>query len=466
MSAAIVWLKNDLRVADNPALFYATQAFDEILILISLHESQRWPKGAATKWWLHHSIESLQNSIHKLGGDIFLTDQDPLSAILDLKKKYPFEAVYTNEGLLRSDVDEQSVVKSEVESHGLSFKIFEPNLLIDRRHLKTQTGNIYQVYTPFSKSARLLKFTPPLSSPKNLKSPRLPESKKLESFKLLPKIKWDGEFSKNWTPGEAGAHKAFKKFNEKNILHYSKARDIPSLDQTSKLSAHLHFGEMSPRQICHSIKSKAQGPQKFVDEIYWREFGYYLLFHFPKLSDENLRKEFDHFTWQKNSRHLKAWQKGLTGYPIVDAGMRQLWKIGWMHNRVRMIVASFLVKDLMIHWKEGALWFWDTLVDADLASNTLGWQWAAGSGPDAAPFFRIFNPTLQSKKFDPNGEYIKRWIPELKNVPSKWVHEPWKMTPLDQVYSKIKIGHDYPSPIVNHDEARKKALKAYAQMRK
>jgi deoxyribodipyrimidine photo-lyase len=466
MSAVIVWLKNDLRLIDNPALYYAAQSESEVLVLISLTEKKSWPNGSATNWWLHHSLESFETSLKKIGGSLFLTDQPALSTILDLKKRYPFQSVFINEGLLRSDIEEQGIVRSEIESHGLSFKSFEANLLIDRRVLKTQTETIYQVYTPFARAARLLKFSPPLPAPKKLKSPPIAGGKKLKDFNLLPKIKWDGGFKDHWQPGEMGAHKAFKVFVDQSILQYAKARDVPSLDQTSKLSPHLHFGEISARQVCHEIKSKAVGPQKFIDEIYWREFGYYLLFHFPQLSDQNLRKEFDRFGWQKNSRQLRTWQMGLTGYPIVDAGMRQLWKIGWMHNRVRMIVASFLVKDLMIHWKEGALWFWDTLVDADLASNTLGWQWAAGSGPDAAPYFRIFNPTLQSKKFDPTGEYIKRWIPELKNVSAKWIHEPWKMTPIDQAQAKIKMGHDYPLPMVNHDEARKKALAAYSQMRK
>ena len=290
----------------------------------------------------------------------------------------------------------------------------------------------------------------------------------------MPQIKWYQGMEENWQPGELGAEKELNFFLNESAIQYLSGRDIPSIRATSRLSPHLHFGEISPRQIWHAVQNKSAKTQTsgwikqsegFVRQLYWREFAYHLLYHFPKTTDHPLRHEFEKFEWKKDSQILKAWQRGKTGYPIVDAGMRELWHTGWMHNRVRMIAASFLVKDLLIHWSEGARWFWDTLVDADLANNTLGWQWVAGCGADAAPYFRIFNPFTQGEKFDGEGAYIRRWVPELSKLSDKWIHRPWEAPEEALKAAQVVLGKNYPKPLVDHADARKLALVLYARLK-
>lgn len=285
----------------------------------------------------------------------------------------------------------------------------------------------------------------------------------LKSFELVSKLSWAKTLKNHWKVSENDVFKMLKNFIEKNIYDYESQRNNPSILGTSKMSPFLHFGVISPRQIWHELQKlkNSKGRETYEKEIIWREFAHHLIFHFPKTTDNPLRPEFENFPWEKNNKNFKQWTQGLTGFPIVDAGMRELWATGWMHNRVRMIVASFLIKDLRLHWIKGAKWFWDTLVDADLASNTLGWQWSAGCGADAAPFFRIFNPTTQSEKFDPDGLYIRKWVPELKNIPSKFIHAPHELSPIEQRSYNCILGKDYPFPIVDHKLAREEALKAF-----
>ncbi|MCB1214598.1 MAG: deoxyribodipyrimidine photo-lyase, partial [Deltaproteobacteria bacterium] len=366
-------------------------------------------------------------------------------------------------------------LKASLKTQGIQVKSFNANLLVEPWELETQTGNPYQVFTPFWK--KLLaspKPRAPFPKPKSIKAyDKKLKSLKLEDLKLLPKIHWDQGFYKKWQIGESSAQKKLKEFLKNTVLNYQEARDFPAKAATSELSPHLHFGEISPHQIWEATNKAIQGRTKaeekkaleFLREVAWREFAYHLLYYFPHTTKDPLKEKFKAFPWKQNKTDLKKWQEGQTGYPIVDAGMRELWATGIMHNRVRMIVASFLVKDLMIPWQEGAKWFWETLVDADLANNTLGWQWTAGCGADASPYFRIFNPITQASKFDPEARYIKTWIPELKEIPPPHIFKPWEAPQEVLEKAKIKLGQNYPKPMVDHALAREEALEAYGRIK-
>jgi deoxyribodipyrimidine photo-lyase len=336
--------------------------------------------------------------------------------------------------------------------------------------VENKSGKPFQVFTPFWKNC-LAKPDPaePLPAPARIPAPdKWPDSLPLAALELEPRIDWAAGMRAAWTPGEAGAQDRLAHFFSGAAERYGAARDIPGIEGTSRLSPHLHFGEISPRQVWHAARlSGIAGwrESRYLAEVGWREFAHHLLYHFPRTPVEPLRPEFARFPWRENDEALKAWQRGLTGYPVVDAGMRELWATGWMHNRVRMIVASFLVKDLLISWTEGAWWFWDTLVDADLAQNTLGWQWTAGCGADAAPYFRVFNPSGQGEKFDADGSYVRRWCPELARVPQEWLHRPWEAPAAVLAAAGVVLGRNYPKPIVDHAAARDFALKAFASLK-
>jgi deoxyribodipyrimidine photo-lyase len=324
------------------------------------------------------------------------------------------------------------------------------------------------VFTPFWRACRAL---PPPDTPRpapgKISKPRTwPASIPLDDLELLPTIGWDAGLAAAWSPGEAGARQRLREFVAHGLTYYHEERNRPDHAGSSRLSPHLHFGEISPRQIRHAVaRKRSTGAETFLTEIGWREFAQHVLYHFPHTADAPLRVPFRRFPWNSDRRALRAWQRGRTGYPIVDAGMRELWTTGWMHNRVRMIAGSFLTKDLLISWREGARWFWDTLVDADLASNTLGWQWVSGCGADAAPYFRIFNPVTQGEKFDPQGVYVRRWVPELARLPDRWIHRPWS-APVDVLGAAgVRLGRDYPRPMVDHDQARRAALAALETIR-
>ena len=361
-------------------------------------------------------------------------------------------------------------VKEGLTRAGLRAESFNSALLQEPWAVQNQAGRAFQVFTPFWRHC-LAKPDPgePLPAPTHIASPQQwPDSLSLEMLELEPEIDWPTGMRGVWTPGEIGAHQRIARFLGEAAVDYPAARDIPGVEGTSRLSPHLHFGEISPRQIWHAVRrSELAGwrESRFITELGWREFSHHLLFHFPHTPMEPLRPEFERFPWRENAGQLSAWQRGLTGYPIVDAGMRELWATGWMHNRVRMIVASFLVKDLLLPWAEGAWWFWDTLVDADLAQNTLGWQWVAGCGADAAPYFRVFNPYTQGEKFDADGDYVRRWCPELARVPLRWLHRPWEAPPEALAAARVVLGRDYPRPIVDHAAARLVALEAFAKLK-
>lgn len=459
----IVWLRQDLRLHDNSAIQAAHAAKKPIIFIYCLENKSLY--GDASCWWLHHSLLALQNDIHKLGCQLIFRSGEALQQINQLINETKADTIFWNRCYEPAAILRDKNIKAKLQASGHTVKTFNSSLLQEPWEILNKQNAYFKVFTPYWKHclSTMPTFTTMLSVPNKLLAytQKLP-TESLTEWNLLPKQpNWAANFSNYWQPGEQGAHDRLNQFLANDLTHYASERDFPAKQVTSHLSPHLHFGEIGPRQIWHAIQNfshEHQGQQtnvqKFLSELGWREFSYYLLYHFPELPEKNFQSKFDQFSWDVNQKFLRAWQQGKTGYPLVDAGMRELWQTGYMHNRVRMIVASFLVKHLLIDWRKGADWFLDTLVDADLANNSAGWQWVAGSGADAAPYFRVFNPVLQSKKFDPQGEYIKRWIPELKNLSAKEIHEPWKLK-----------NNPYLSPIIDLDVRRQQALERYKKLK-
>lgn len=469
----IVWFRQDLRLTDNPALIAAATRGPVVPVYIwSPEEEGSWPPGAASRVWLHHSLAALDQDLQDKGARLIVREGPALDTLRDLVKKTGATAVYWNRRYEPAAIERDKKIKNTLTKDGVETKSFNGSLLFEPWEIETQQGDPYKVFTPFWKACLARPEPPePQSAPKKLAAPESwPKSAKLDNLGLLPKIDWDQGIREFWRPGEQEALQCVDEFLGERVRDYHTDRDVPAKDGTSRLSPYLHFGEVSPRTVWHETRHApgpmGKGRETFARELGWREFGYHLIYHFPRTPDAPLRPEFKDFPWQRSRKKLEAWQQGKTGYPVVDAGMRQLWRIGWMHNRARMIVASFLVKDLRISWREGARWFWDTLVDADLANNTLGWQWAGGCGADAAPYFRVFNPTLQGEKFDPDGAYVRDWVPELSKLPNKWIHKPWE-APADVLEEAgVRLGDTYPKPIVDHAEAREQALAAFETIKK
>ena len=475
---ALVWLRHDFRLADNPALDAAIQHGGAVVAVFiwSPDEEGAWPPGGATKWWLHQSLAALDGRLRELGSRLVIRRGPALETLDALAKEVSAAAVFWNRRYEPASIARDAKLKEALRQTGLKAGSFNAALLHEPWTAQTLAGKPFQVFTPFWKHC-LAKPDPaaPLAAPKKIPAPaKWPKSLALDELELEPKIKWADGLRAAWTPGEVGAEKNLRSFLAGVFDDYSAKRNLPGITGTSRLSPHLHFGEISPRQIWHAISAMAaqrglplvvwRGSQ-FLAEVGWREFAHHLLYHFPQTPEEPLRANFKNFPWRTDAAQLRAWQKGETGFPIVDAGMRELWATGWMHNRVRMIVASFLVKDLLVSWRDGAAWFWDTLVDADLAQNTLGWQWTAGCGADAAPYFRVFNPQSQGEKFDPSGAYVRRWCPELAKLPDEWIHQPAVAPPEILRAAGVKFGGNYPAPIVNHARARNAALAAFAQIK-
>jgi len=474
---SLVWFRQDLRLHDNPALQAAIERGGPVIpvFIRSVEEAGAWRPGEASDWWLHQSLQELNRSLQATGSRLILRTGTSLTELLRLVKETGADAVFWNRVYEPAAIARDKQVKPALRQAGLAAESFNGTLLMEPWEVQTGEGRPYQVFTAFWKSC-LAKPAPttPLPAPSKLRAPESwPTTVPLESLHLEATRPWIQGLKAAWQPGTISALRQLNTFVEAAVLDYETARDRPAEIGTSRLSSHLHFGEISPRMIWHTVQSRFpnlteshdSNPRTYLKEIGWREFAYHLLYHFPATTDQPLRPEFARFPWEDNPQFLKAWQRGRTGYPIVDAGMRELWATGWMHNRVRMIVASFLVKDLRLHWRHGAAWFWDTLVDADLAANTLGWQWSAGCGADAAPYFRVFNPTLQSEKFDPDGHYLRKWIPELKSLPTRWLHAPW-MAPQPTLHAaSITLGRTYPNPIVDHKVARIRALEAFEKIK-
>lgn len=477
-ATTLVWLRADLRLTDNPALRAAITRGGAIVPVFvwSPDEEGAWSPGGASKWWLHQSLTALDARLREAGSRLVIRRGAALDALRALAKETGAAAVMWNSRYEPVVMERDARVKEALRADGLTVESFNAALLHEPWTVQNQSGRPFQVFTPFWKHC-LKQADPagPLPAPRSLTAPaKWPSSPAVAELALLPGIDWASGMRAAWRPGERGAAEALGSFVAHAFERYSEQRNRPDLPGTSRLSPHLHFGEISPRQVWHAVARMAskQGwpiarwrTSQFLAEIGWREFAHHLLYHFPHTPDEPLRPEFKGFPWGDDRAWLKAWQKGLTGFPIVDAGMRELWATGWMHNRVRMIVASFLVKDLLLPWQKGARWFWDTLVDADLAQNTLGWQWTSGCGADAAPYFRVFNPVSQGHKFDPNGDYVRRWCPELGSLPREWIHQPHAAPPETLRAAGIELGRHYPLPIVSHAFARTVALEAYERIK-
>jgi deoxyribodipyrimidine photo-lyase len=466
MTTAILLFRRDLRLADNPALTAACAAHEHVLPLY-IHvpdEDGDWAAGAASRWWLHNSLASLQCGLQAHGGELHVRQGDTLAVLQALLEQTGASAVYWNRLYEPAAIRRDTRIKAALREQGIEVHSSDAALWCEPWQIATKQGEPYRVFTPYWRNLRAqLGATVPLPVPSSLRCTKSAASVPLESLELLPRIVWDIGLREAWTPGEQGAHELLELFGDDAIGDYAHARDLPARHGTSRLSPHLHFGEISPRQIHYALQVQAQRVdakrrpdiEPYLRELGWREFAHHLLYHFPTTPTENFNPRFDGFRWAADDEVLlQRWQQGRTGIPLVDAGMRELWHTGWMHNRVRMIVASFLTKNLRQHWRHGARWFWDTLVDADLANNTLGWQWVAGCGADAAPYFRVFNPLTQALKFDPQGGYLRRWLPELAEAPTALVHEPWK----DPALLKRS---GYPAPMVDLAVSRADALVAY-----
>jgi len=470
VAAAIVWFRRDLRLDDHPALQAALRTGLPVVCAYvhAPEEEAPWAHGAASHWWLHHSLAALDADLRARGASLVVRRGPTRDAIAALIAETGARCVFWNRLYEPTLTARDSALKQQWRADGLEAESFKAHVLFEPWEVATGAGDPYRVFTPFWRNARSrLDTVDPPPAPARIPSVAGLGSVPLDELRLLPTIRWDAGFHDAWRPGAAGALELLEAFIDGALADYATGRDLPDRAGTSRLSPHLHFGEISPRRIVRVLHQRGLLAQAegFVRELGWREFGHHLLFHFPRTTDHPLNPQFADFPWAEDEGGvLAAWQRGRTGIPIVDAGMRELWTTGWMHNRVRMIVASLLTKNLRLHWLHGARWFWDTLVDADLANNTQGWQWTAGSGADAAPYFRIFNPVSQGERFDPEGRYVKRWVPELAGVPAKAVHQPWTLKPVER--TAIGLAHGaYPEPIVDLKASREAALAAYQRMR-
>jgi deoxyribodipyrimidine photo-lyase len=464
----IVWLRQDLRLSDNPALAAAAATGQPVIPVYVLDESLPWAPGGASRWWLHGSLRALSADLAQRGATLVLRRGAAADALDTVIAASGATAVYWNRCYEPAAIARDTALKQSLKARGLAVHSCAGNVLHEPWELRTQSGGPFRVFTPFSKAAMQRIAADGLGTP--LPAPTLTPfagtvpSDDLATWALLPtQPDWAGGLRATWTPGEGGARTRAAAFLKDASAAYHQARDVPGVSGTSRLSPHLHFGEISARQLwtmSAGLEPNA-GLASYQRELLWREFAHHLLYHFPTMPEDPLRAQFNAFPWRRDAAALKAWQRGRTGYPIVDAGMRELWHTGWMHNRVRMIVASFLVKHLMIRWQDGAAWFWDTLVDADLANNAASWQWVAGCGMDAAPYFRVFNPMLQGAKFDPDGAYVRRWVPELARLPDAHLHAPWEAPADVLAEAGVTLGRHYPAPIVDHKAARDRALAAF-----
>ncbi len=469
MKSVILWCRNDLRISDHPILEGHAGADERLIPVYIMDEAAAgsWKPGAASRWWLHHSLKALNTA---LGGALRLMSGDSLDALIRLIAETGADTVLWTRRYEPWAIAQDTAIKAALTARGITVRSFNGTLLNEPWALKTGSGGFYKVFTPYWKAAQSQTSSPGQTrtssgrdaEPETTTSARFEEI--LHALLPLPtRPNWAADFPSVWTPGELGSRAALAAFIDDALSRYATGRDLPGIMGTSMLSPHLAFGEISPHQILRAVQhAAARHPAlegqvaKFMSEIGWREFARHLLFHAPHMTDHAFKPGWDGFPWRGDDAALSAWQRGQTGIPIVDAGMRQLWRHGWMHNRVRMIAASFLVKHLLIPWQHGARWFWDTLVDADLANNSAGWQWVAGCGADAAPYFRIFNPVLQGEKFDPDGVYVRTHVPELAALPARYIHKPWEAP------AALRAGLTYPAPIIDLASGRARALAVHA----
>ena len=476
LTICILWLRRDLRLDDNPALVAAIRSHKRVIPLY-IHEkglsSSFGHDGLASRWWLHHSLVSLSEELSRKGSRLLIRSGEALEVIKNLIQETSAETVYWNRLYTPREIERDRSIKAWLEGQHIQVSSHNSALLKEPWVHRKPDGAPYRVFTPFWKSLEQ-SLSPDLPDACPQALPEVPDNLLGESpvsLGLLPKISWDEGFYSIWKPGEEGAWRNLDQFTNQAMSGYGHERDIPSLSSTSRLSPHLRFGEISIRRVFARIREVTEegnvpGALTFAKELGWREFANHLLFHYPHTVEEPLDPRYTHFPWRTDfESDLVHWQRGMTGFPIIDAGMRELWATGWMHNRVRMIVASFLTKNLLIPWQRGAEWFWDTLVDADLAANTLGWQWSSGCGADAAPYFRIFNPILQGEKFDAEGRYVRQWVPEISRLPAIWIHRPFERSHAELDAFGVRLGEHYPLPIVDLANSRKRALDAYEVIR-
>jgi len=473
---AICWFRRDLRLADNPALARAVETAERVIpvYIHSPREEAPWVPGGASDWWLHHSLKALAEGLSRRGSRLIITSGETLAELRRIAAATGAMHVCWNRLYEPAATARDRGIKQALREDGLRCESFNSALLFEPWEIGTSDRGPYRVFSAFWRNAGArLEPTAPLPAPQQLPPPPPDlEGADVDDLGLLPRIPWDTGLAETWAPGEAAAMEQAARFLGAPLAGYAEQRDLPAEPGTSRLSPHLHFGEIGPRQLAwlahEQTDALLDGPaETFLREIGWREFAHHLIYHFPDTPEEPLDARFADFPWRTEGADdlLAAWQLGHTGIPLVDAGMRELWHTGWMHNRVRMVVASLLTKNLRLPWQEGARWFWDTLVDADLPANTLGWQWTAGCGADAAPYFRVFNPVRQGERFDPEGDYVRRWCPELARLPAKHVHQPWTAPRAVLKDSGLVLGESYPLPIVDLAASRREALEAWETLR-
>jgi deoxyribodipyrimidine photo-lyase len=472
----IYWFRNDLRLSDLPGLTRAAATGRPIVPCYILDDvsAGHWKMGGASRWWLHHSLTSLAGQIEDQGGQQHLASGDPVTVLTELAKKTGATDIYCSRQYEPWAGELEQRIHRHLDARAINFKRYHGSLLWEPERVRNKTDLPYKVFTPFWRNCLTLEPQPSVTKEIHSRNWHLntEQGELLADLKLTPSNPdWAVGWSKIWNPGEQGANSQLSAFLQHKLDGYGPGRDFPSQASTSMLSAHLHFGEIAPTTVFQRTKdliasepSLSSDGEKFLSELGWREFSHHLMFHFPHICRSAFKPKFDHFPWVGSQENLQRWQQGITGYPIVDAGMRELWATGYMQNRVRMLAASFLCKHLLIDWRAGQSWFWDTLVDADIANNASGWQWVAGSGADASPYFRIFNPVTQAQKFDGTGEYIRQWVPELTQLPNKYIHEPWK-APIEILEQcDVQLGKTYPLPMVDHRYAREGAMAALGEI--
>ena len=464
----LLWFRRDLRLTDNPALDWAARTGRAVIPVFLLDDDQpgNRPLGGASRWWLHGSLDGLRTALAALGSRLTLRRGAADTVLSQLVHETGATDIVWNRLYDPDAVQRDKRIKTRCAEAGLSVRSFNAALLFEPWTIRTGQGSPYRVFTPFWRRCLQEGFDGATDGPSALPAPAAwPASEALDDWRLRCSIPdWAAGLRAAWQPGEAYARKRLDAFLADRLGSYHEDRDLPGATGTSRLSPHLHFGEIGPRQIAAALEGiPGRGRDAFLREVGWREFSHHLLFHHPEMASASLRSEFDRMPWRNDQGDLRRWQRGLTGYPLVDAGMRELWSTGWMHNRVRMVTASFLTKHLLLDWRLGEGWFWDTLVDADWANNSAGWQWVAGCGLDAAPFVRVFNPVTQSRRFDPSGQYLRGWLPELARLPKNLLHAPWEAPSAALNAAGVRLGTDYPRPMVDHGPARQRALDAFRQ---